>query len=145
MKELELQKHIIEELTQRYGDTMMIIRPEKAWWYQGKYKSEKGVSDLILIYKGRSIYVELKVDNNTTSIQQDKFLDGVGKLGCVCGVARSLNDILFLLDPEERKRQYQQRYGKEYYKKNRAKIIEKARQRYYQNKKEVFKHAYCNT
>jgi len=57
----------------------------------------KGSSDIIGIYKGRMLAIEVKTENGKTTKEQDKFLKLVKDNGGIAFVARSEEDVNFFL------------------------------------------------
>lgn len=56
-----------------------------------------GGSDLIGLYKGRFLAVEVKVPGENPTPEQTRFIEGVLAAGGIAGVARSVDDALTLL------------------------------------------------
>lgn len=56
-----------------------------------------GGADLIGLYRGRFLAVEVKVPGQHPTPEQRRFIDGVVKAGGIAGVARSVEDALALL------------------------------------------------
>ena len=55
----------------------------------------KGFSDIMLIMPGgKAVFVECKVDKNTASPEQEKFIVRMRELGARAGVARSVTEAL---------------------------------------------------
>jgi len=57
-----------------------------------------GVADIIGIYRGRPIYIEVKTKTGRVSKDQDRFLNRVSKLGAIAGVCRSVDDARELIN-----------------------------------------------
>lgn len=57
-----------------------------------------GVSDIIGVYKGRAVFIEVKAKRGRLSPSQVKFLDEVKKQGAIAGVAKSVDDVIELLE-----------------------------------------------
>lgn len=56
-----------------------------------------GGADLIGLYRGRFLAVEVKVPGAKPTDEQERFIEGVIKAGGIAGVARSVEDALALL------------------------------------------------
>jgi len=55
----------------------------------------KGFADILFIRPdGQACFVETKVGRNTTTAEQDAFLERMRELGCRAGVARSVADAM---------------------------------------------------
>jgi len=55
--------------------------------------SHSGYPDLLVLYKSKCYFFELKVGKNKTSKIQDYFIQAIQKTGCFACVARDLTDI----------------------------------------------------
>ena len=73
----------------------------KVWQGLG---SEKGVSDIIGIYKGKFLAIEVKTEKGRLSKHQEEFLDHVVWNGGIAIVARSVDDVFEGLGIGEEKR-----------------------------------------
>ena len=62
-----------------------------------KYGLCVGSSDLIGIYKGRFLALELKRKGKNPTPKQQNFIDVVNKAGGIAGVVRSVEDLKYLL------------------------------------------------
>ena len=56
--------------------------------------TEKGTSDILGIYQGRMLCIEVKSKRGTLRPEQDVFLRTMADLGAIAFVARSLQDVL---------------------------------------------------
>ena len=56
--------------------------------------SEKGSSDILGIWDGRMLCIEVKSRRGTLRPEQREFLETMGKLGAITILARSLEDVL---------------------------------------------------
>ena len=96
-KESEIQRAILEYLA--YNKIM-------AWrnnvgTMAGEYKGRKwfvrfglpGISDIIGIYKGRFLAIEVKSAKGIVSLVQQAFIDSINKNGGLAFVAKSLDDV----------------------------------------------------
>ena len=63
------------------------------WCAPGHVWTDGGVSDLVVIWRGRVLTVEVKVGHNTLSVGQGDFLEAAEAAGAVPGVAYSLDDL----------------------------------------------------
>lgn len=59
---------------------------------QGRY-SQRGISDWILCYQGRTIFIELKVGDNKPTPLQSNFLREAREAGAIAVVCRSMDEI----------------------------------------------------
>jgi hypothetical protein len=70
---------------------------------RGTFRSNKnkfvinGVSDVLGVYNGRLLAIEVKTDKGVVSKEQQDFIDRVNKLGGIAGVARSISDVKELI------------------------------------------------
>ena len=62
----------------------------------------RGISDLLVCYKGRFIAIELKTHRGAATTHQKQFIAAVQKAGGTAGICRNLEEIFELLfgDPE---------------------------------------------
>lgn len=63
------------------------------WCAPGHVWTDGGVSDLVVIWRGRVLTVEVKVGHNTLSDGQGDFLEAAEAAGAVPVVAYSLDDL----------------------------------------------------
>lgn len=63
------------------------------WCAPGHVWTDGGVSDLVVIWRGRVLCVEVKVGHNTLSEGQGDFLEAAEAAGAVPVVAYSLDDL----------------------------------------------------
>ena len=63
------------------------------WCAPGHAWTDGGVSDLVVIWRGRVLCVEVKVGHNTLSEGQGDFLEAAEAAGAVPVVAYSLDDL----------------------------------------------------
>ena len=56
--------------------------------------SEKGISDIIGIYQGRPLAIEIKTERGRLSEHQERFLERWKAAGGIAIVARSPNDVV---------------------------------------------------
>lgn len=61
-----------------------------------------GVPDIIGVYKGRMIGIEVKTSNGKTSPYQDNFIKNINDAGGLAFVARSVDDVIEKLELEKR-------------------------------------------
>ena len=57
-----------------------------------------GVADIVGVYKGRPLFIEVKSKTGKTSRDQELFLKRVIKLGAIAGVCRSVDDARELIN-----------------------------------------------
>lgn len=57
-----------------------------------------GVPDMQVVYRGRAHFIELKARDGRLSLAQREFAAGAELAGACCGVARSVEEVLELLD-----------------------------------------------
>lgn len=75
---------------------------------QGKYRAlnqfgaKKGVSDILGIYKGRALAIEVKTAKGVVSEHQKDFLISFAAAGGIAFVARSVDDVIEKLDLVDR-------------------------------------------
>jgi Holliday junction resolvase len=64
----------------------------KQW--QGPMSQPKGVSDIIGIYRGKFLAIEVKTERGKLTDAQRAFLDRVNREGGIAFVARSVEDVI---------------------------------------------------
>jgi streptogramin lyase len=73
--------------------------PDGRWFRASRWRApghlwhETGVSDLVVIWRGRVFVVETKAGDNTISPTQDEFLEAADEAGAVVVVAYSVDDL----------------------------------------------------
>jgi hypothetical protein len=70
-------------------------RIEGLWWSAMGMKA--GVPDLLFVYEGRPIAIELKADNGRVSDEQQGMAAQMERAGCPVMVARSLDAVVAIL------------------------------------------------
>jgi len=65
------------------------------------HRSSTGVADILGIYKGKPLAIEVKRKQTKTTDKQDAFLDRFKEEGGIAFVARSLEDLALNLDRPE--------------------------------------------
>lgn len=102
--EKEIEKEVLTWLNLQYGckawknKSMGTFDPAKGVYRtQGGAFSEKGSSDILGIYRGRFLALEVKSRRGTLRPEQKLFLDEMRRLGAIAGVVRSLQDAIDLL------------------------------------------------
>jgi Holliday junction resolvase len=65
---------------------------------QGGAFSEKGSSDILGIWRGRFLALEVKSRRGTLRPEQKLFIEEMQRLGAIAGVVRSLQDAIDLLE-----------------------------------------------
>lgn len=61
--------------------------------------NEKGTSDILGIWKGKMLCIEVKSAKGKLRPEQVTFLGDMSRLGAIAFVARSLDDVLLVLAP----------------------------------------------
>lgn len=76
-----------------------IYDPVRGCYRKNKNKfAINGVSDILGIYKGRLLAIEVKrLSSDKPTQEQEQFLERVRKLGGISGVARSIDDVREIL------------------------------------------------
>jgi streptogramin lyase len=73
--------------------------PDGRWFRASRWRApghlwhETGVSDLVIIWRGRVLVVETKAGSNVISPTQDEFLEAADEAGAVVVVAYSVEDL----------------------------------------------------
>lgn len=57
-------------------------------------EEDKGVSDVVACYKGRAVFVEIKIGNDTESMYQKRFKKEMTRAGAVCIVAKNMEQFI---------------------------------------------------
>lgn len=60
--------------------------------------SQKGTSDILGIWAGKMLCIEVKSAKGRLSPEQKQFLSEMANLGAICLVARSLEDVIAVFD-----------------------------------------------
>ncbi len=63
----------------------------------GKF-TEKGTSDILGIWRGKMLCIEVKSAKGRLRPEQKDFLQAMANLGAICMIARSLQDVILVLD-----------------------------------------------
>ena len=99
IKESDIQKGILEYLlycgiycwrnnsNAVYDPVRKVFRKQKAKYYIN------GVADILGIYRGKFLAIEVKTDKGIVSDDQTLFLNNINKNGGIGFVARSLDDV----------------------------------------------------
>ena len=99
MKEKDIQKEILKYLRLRKIFCFKVnnVGIKKV---DGSYipVGLKGISDILGIYKGRFLAIEVKKEKGIVSEYQQEFINNVNNNGGIGFVARSLDNVVRLLD-----------------------------------------------
>jgi len=82
MTEKQLQKMVVRYVRCQYKDVILFHVPnagKRSTWHVQDVGILHGVSDLILIYKGKLLALELKIPGNKPTEYQQVFLDDIKK------------------------------------------------------------------
>jgi hypothetical protein len=106
LKEKDIEKLILEWLNLQPGcrawknKSMGTYDPVRGVYRANQSRfSEKGSSDILGIYAGKMLCIEVKSRRGTLRPEQKEFLDTMRKLGAITILARSLDDVLDVLAP----------------------------------------------
>jgi len=109
LKEKDIEKLILEWLNLLPGckawknKSMGTYDPVRKCFRANHSKfSEKGSSDIIGIWQGKMLCIEVKTKRGTLRPEQKEFLETMGKLGAISLVARCLEDVIDVLCPVPR-------------------------------------------
>jgi penicillin-binding protein-related factor A (putative recombinase) len=72
------------------------------WKEHGGLGSAPGVPDLVGVYEGRLLAIEIKTDKGKLSPQQKYFLEKIAEAGGIAFVARSVEDVIDNLGLKDR-------------------------------------------
>ena len=78
-----------KELLELLGPECLFVRQETT--------NKRGISDILLCYKGRFVGIELKAIDGKLEIQQKEFIDKVIAAGGIAGECKCLSDVWNLL------------------------------------------------
>lgn len=67
------------------------------WKNHGNQYSVKGLPDIMCVYKGKMICIEVKIDGNEATELQKITLEKLGKAGAIGCVAYSIEDVKKML------------------------------------------------
>ena len=86
--------------TDKYGRTKKRLTMFAAWYGPGQGRTTSGVSDVLAVYKGLFLAIEVKAPGkkNNTTANQDKYLSAVKSARGVAVVADCLDDVISILD-----------------------------------------------
>lgn len=103
--EREIEQSILEWMNLQQGckawknkSTGTYDPVRKVFRKQGGKYTEKGTSDILGIYNGRMLCIEVKSAKGKVSPEQKSFLEAMADLGAACAVVRSLDDVVHLFD-----------------------------------------------
>jgi Holliday junction resolvase len=68
----------------------------------GGLYAAKGVPDILGVYQGRFLGIEVKTDNGKVSQEQERFIQNINDAGGIAFVARSIDDVIAKLGLEKR-------------------------------------------
>jgi len=101
MSEIEIQNSICEYLTVkkhffwRCNNVPIFDATKKTFRRMPKY-SMKGVADIIILYQGRAIFLEVKMPKRYQSRHQKEFEKGVTDAGSCYHLVTSIDDVIKL-------------------------------------------------
>jgi len=90
------------DLTRSIRNLLRILGVYHWKQWQGPMSQPKGVSDIIGIYKGRMLAIEVKTRRGRVSEYQQRFIDAVKRHGGIAFIARSVEDVMDALDVRDR-------------------------------------------
>lgn len=98
MRETDIQKAILQYLAVKRVfafriNTTGVWDPTLKIFRKGS-NTLRGVSDILGIYKGKMLAIEVKQPKGKTSVEQDYFLSRVNENGGLGFVARSVDDVI---------------------------------------------------
>lgn len=74
-------------------NSMGVYDPQKKI-YRRIAEEDKGVSDVVACYKGRALFVEVKIGADKESAYQKRFKNEMTRSGAVCIVARNMEQFI---------------------------------------------------
>lgn len=95
MSELNLKVRVMRHLRENYPDAVM-------WKISDMYVS--GIPDIVMVYKNKVLWIELKTEVGSLSKIQRYTLKKLRDNGARCFVVRSLTDLITILEYEYGKR-----------------------------------------
>ena len=90
------------DLTRSIRNLLRILGVYHWKQWQGPMSQPKGVSDIIGIYKGRMLAIEVKTRRGRVSEYQQRFIDAVKRHGGIAFIARSVEDVMDALNIRDR-------------------------------------------
>ena len=99
MKPKILEKHITADI--RKFLNFKHVFHWKQW--QGPMSSMPGVSDILGIFRGRFLAIEVKKPGGKLTEKQQEFIDRINANGGIAFVARDVFDVIETLFPEEKR------------------------------------------
>lgn len=63
-----------------------------------KNVQRRGMADILVIFQSKPVWIEVKSPTGTQSLDQIKFQEKVSREGTVYSIARSVDDVIELLD-----------------------------------------------
>lgn len=106
MKEGDIKKQIMAYLATLPGCFAKVVQ---IGGIKGRTNTAKGMSDIVAIYKGRFLAIEVKTKTGVLAPHQREFLDKIQKCGGIAFVATSVQEVIDKLEPtrnKEEKRDY---------------------------------------
>lgn len=95
----KIKKEIMEYLTKLPG---CFVRNVQIGGIRGRANTGKGMSDIIGVFRGRFLAIEVKTERGILAPHQREFLNDIERHGGVAFVARSLDDVIKALEPHIR-------------------------------------------
>lgn len=93
-RELTLQREIWEYLTAKGVFCWIDFQPMTPGWNQRhRHKSSVGVSDIVGVYKGKPLAIEVKVKAKKGTPKQEEFLERMRIEGGLGFIARNLDEV----------------------------------------------------
>ena len=103
------------ELDQMYKDEATLLDKATTWLEMQRRNGikvlrindryAKGYADLFICVRGIFVCAELKDDEGEASIHQEQFLQEMTEAGAICGVCRTLREVINLVDAAKRRSQ----------------------------------------
>lgn len=100
LSEKTIENHILIYLKSRgifawKNQSVGVFDPVKKIYRKSKNPFHlNGTSDIIGIYKGKMLAIEVKSNRGVVSEEQKEFINNINKLGGIAFIARSLDDVV---------------------------------------------------
>jgi len=98
MTETEIQKQIIDFLK---ALSFIVFRMNAGKGRHNQYLAPKGTPDLLVIGRGRTLWIEVKTATGTVSADQKIMHDKLAAEGQTVIIARSVEDVKYAIDKSE--------------------------------------------
>jgi len=90
------------EITKRIRQFLNVLNVWHWKQWQGPMSQPQGVSDILGIWNGKFLAIEVKTERGNLSDHQKRFIDMINREGGIAFVARSVDDVIIKLGVQDR-------------------------------------------